>query len=256
MSALEDLAKMWSPDICRLSVTNEAGREIGSGTGFMTIHGLVTARHVLDAPAGLPVLVRRGDKEWKTSTTDIRGRITHESPESKYDYAVVSLKDVDMSFAHATSVIERPTLPPVGRQVAYLGYPFGSTSLVVSSGYVSAVEGASNGVTQLRIDGSVNRGNSGGPLLDLETGQLLAIVTRAETGFLVEQMKRLQEALRQNVQFLENLPSLMKIGGVDPMDVSRAAMVALLEVAVHLERSANVGIGYAFSVDPLAVTLI
>ena len=39
----------------------------------------------------------------------------------------------------------------------------------------------------------------------------------------------------------------MKIGGIDPMDCIRASFAAVEQVANNLRRSANVGIGFAFS---------
>jgi hypothetical protein len=250
---LEDLARDWSPLICRLTVQDSSALH-GSGTGFMTAHGLITASHVANVPPGLRFVIQRGGLQIEIPTQDVKARITHESVEQKHDYAVISMNGIDPRIAASDVTVGAPTTPPVGRHVAYLGYPFGSSSLVVSSGYVSSVE-QQGPVTVLRIDGSVNRGNSGGPVVDLQTGELIALVTRAETGFIVEQMTGLQDALRQNIDFLENMPSIMQIGGIDPMKVSQAAMVALLEVSGHIERSANVGIGYAFATGELARTL-
>jgi hypothetical protein len=49
----------------------------------------------------------------------------------------------------------------------------------------------------------VNSGNSGGPLIDLKTGKVAGIITRAETGLLREQFDRLLQALKDNQRILQ-----------------------------------------------------
>jgi S1-C subfamily serine protease len=249
---LETVAAEWSPRIVRISVT-DGQREAGVGTGFITRHGIVTAGHVvLELPSGLRAQVDQGSHRWELATEELRGRVRMESPEQRHDYAVISTAGVAQPFSKGTVTVQPPVQPPVGRQVAYLGHPFGTTALVVSSGYVSSVETTPLGVIQMRVDGSVNRGNSGGPLIDLVTGELVAIVTRAATGFLVEQMNELKVALAQNVRVLQAAGGGVFMGGIDAIGALRASMSALLEVTEHIERSANVGIGYAFGTAELA----
>lgn len=256
MSNLETTARYWAPRVVRISIS-DGTNEAGAGTGFITRHGIVTASHVVTGlPPGLTVRIDQGTQRWSLATQELRARVRMESPEQRHDYALISTTGAPEAFTSSAVSVDAPTVPPIGRHVAYLGHPFGTTSLVVSSGYVSSVETTAQGVVQLRIDGSVNRGNSGGPLVDLTTGALIAIVTRAATGFLVDQMNQLKQALAKNIEVLQATAGGISFGGpmgqVDPIDATRAAMAALLEVTQHLERSANVGIGYAFGLTELA----
>ena len=177
-----------------------------------------------------------------------------ESLEHAHDYAVLSLSGAPFGFAPSALAVQRPAIPPVGRQVAYLGYPFGASQLVVSSGYVSSVDSVGT-VTVLRIDGSVNKGNSGGPLFDVETRALVGIVARAETGLVRDQFEELRKALASNVDVLTNTQAVIQVGGIDPIQGIRATMIAMSMIVNQLERSANVGIGFAFSTDGLATAL-
>ncbi|MDD4928400.1 MAG: serine protease [Gallionella sp.] len=67
----------------------------------------------------------------------------------------------------------------VGTSVAYFGYPFGQSGLHVlkiSSSIISA-KVLSNNTKQFQLDAMVHEGNSGGPLVDLTTGQIIGIIS-------------------------------------------------------------------------------
>lgn len=251
MTPLEKAASRWTPDLCRISVHSATG-EIGAGTAFVCAHGLISNSHTVQAVAGTTFIVQRGSSTWSMTAEELRSRIVAESREDAHDYALISLYQAPRGFEPSGVRLARPQVPPVGRQVAYLGYPFGSSSLVVSTGYVSSLEAKPSGVVVLRIDGSVNRGNSGGPVIDLATGQVIALIARAETGFVMQHFRELQEALASNIQLLEKTQAVIQVGGIDPIQVSRATMVAIAQVTHLIERSANVGIGYAMGLGALA----
>ena len=73
----------------------------------------------------------------------------------------------------------------MGEAVAALGYPAG-LPLSVTRGSVSGINRSIriNGVTRrglVQTDAAVNHGNSGGPLLSVETGALLGLVDLGST---------------------------------------------------------------------------
>jgi len=87
--------------------------------------------------------------------------------------------------------------------------------------------------------------------LSLETGNVTGIITRAVTGIIEEEFNNLIMELRQNQEILSQTGASMKIGGVDPVQGIRASQAAMEQIARNLKRSANVGIGYAFSINPI-----
>jgi hypothetical protein len=99
----------------------------------------------------------------------------------------------------------------------------------------------------------VNAANSGGPLILPETGEVIGIVTRKATG-LSNMFDILRDSLRRNLQELTRLRSgggSISIGGVDPVQAAEVTQSQLLILLDQIERSANVGIGYAFSAKHL-----
>ena len=64
------------------------------------------------------------------------------------------------------------------QRIIAAGYPFGkylSDDMKFTSGIVSSLKGLGDDSTRLQIDAALNRGNSGGPIIDENTGELVAV---------------------------------------------------------------------------------
>ena len=64
------------------------------------------------------------------------------------------------------------------QRIIAAGYPFGkylSDDMKFTSGIISSLKGLGDDSTRLQIDAALNRGNSGGPIVDENTGELVAV---------------------------------------------------------------------------------
>ncbi len=61
-----------------------------------------------------------------------------------------------------------------------------------------------------------------------------------------KQFNRLLQALKNNYEIL-NHRSIIKVRGIDPIQAIKASQVSMGQIVTQLRRSANVGIGFAFS---------
>jgi len=104
----------------------------------------------------------------------------------------------------------------------------------------------------IQLDASINAGNSGGPLIDTETGVAFGMVSRRATG-LTRLFGQLRLAIRENIQFAERsqVGVSMSVGGFDPVEGFIAGQKQILATFDEIERQANVGIGYAISGEHL-----
>ena len=144
-----------------------------TGTGFLHKSGTVlTAAHVVsdcdvkDVRIGLP-----GGKDISVSN-------------------IISDEDIDVSCLTPTSTIKGDALPitgksnfAIGAQVSTWGFPFGygGTLPMLSAGYLAGIDAieSKSGMTVRRwvVNAAFNSGNSGGPLIDVETGSIIGIVS-------------------------------------------------------------------------------
>ena len=224
------------------------GRKIGSGSGFLINDGIITNYHVVRATSFDAIAIRFDGDDPSDQGSYIRVTIDDvvaaESPENEMDYAFLSMNELEFEGRYKFTFSEESV--KVGQKIAFMGYPFGMFNLTCHIGYISSIY-TKNDVLIYQIDGSVNGGNSGGPLISLDTGNVIGIVTRAQTGLIEKQFDNLIQTLQSNQQALSKAKTIMKIGGFDPVQGFIASQAAMDVIAKNIKRSANVGIGFAFS---------
>lgn len=224
-------------------------QKIGSGSGFLVSGGIITNSHVIRKADFDAIAIRFNESDAGDQGSYIRvivnDVIAAESLENEKDYAFLKIKEPEFNGRHIFSFSENETVK-VGQIIVFMGYPFGMYNLTSHTGYISSIY-EKNDVLVYQIDGSVNGGNSGGPLISLDSGDVIGIITRAQTGLIEKQFKNLIKALKSNQKALSQVKTVMSIGGFDPVKGFVASQAAMEIIAQNLKRSANVGIGYAFS---------
>jgi hypothetical protein len=251
MGSLPDVIKRARPAVVRLAFF-QGSEQIGGGSGFLTAGKLVSNSHVIRGEGFDAVEITFGDHDEnpiapvRLAKEDFYDRICDESTEHNSDYVVLDMStEPEFDSRVNFELQESDGLAEVGDQVLFLGFPFLAAHITAHVRYISANYrlGATH---RLQIDGSINPGNSGGPLLHLESGKVVAIITRMEPG-LYKDFDDLVGAIRNNVQALSRTGGArMTIGGIDPVEATRVTMSILGRIAANLKRSANVGIGWAY----------
>lgn len=225
---------------------------IGFGSGFLVEGGLVTNSHNIRSCEIDAIAIRFDDTDPNESSNYIRiapnDCVIAESPEEDKDYIYLKMSEPEFKGRHVFEFLDSNDSMLVGESAVFLGFPFGMKHLTSHVGFISSIHNR-NSVKVIQIDGSVNGGNSGGPLLEIKTGKVAGIVTRSVTGLIEEQFRNLLNALKQNQKALDGAKSVMRIGSIDPIQAISASQAAMEQIARDLHRSANVGIGYAYSIE-------
>lgn len=233
------------------------GERLGSGTGFMVNGFLVTNDHVCSGPEDSDVLIRFHGSNissnplldgYELTYSDFRSRMKAGSGMNSYDFAVLDIPELKKHNLYNFSFGE-PAKKRIGEKVFFLGYPFEHFNLVCHAGIVSSFY-KNDMVDVIQIDASVNGGNSGGPLIDPENSKVIGIITRRATG-LTKAFEKLRLTLKSNIQLLKVANNNTFINNIDLFKYLLANHSYLLQVTDEIERSANVGIGYAFSIEQL-----
>jgi S1-C subfamily serine protease len=252
MSLADTVARVRS-GILQIAFGDKDRNKFGGGTGFLSNGLVVTNHHVfLGHLSAAHVGIRRDDmpagQYHRFTPNDFAARLVTGSQQQSYDYAVLRLPEAIHPDAHQFT-LESPGARRIGDPIALLGFPLEHDNLTCHQGVISSFY--ESGIAKIiQLDASVNAGNSGGPLLDPETGTAIGVVTRKATG-LTRLFDELRNSMQQNIKVAEAASAGIAIGGVDPVRAFLASQRQMLLTMNEIERQANVGIGYAFSVEHL-----
>jgi serine protease Do len=114
------------------------------------------------------------------------------------------------------------SLCKVGNGAFVVGYPMGFIEQVLLSAHIASIT-----ASDLRIDASVNHGNSGGPLFNVN-GEQIGVVN-AKHGSLSTFLTQVQAA---------RPGASITVGGINPIQV-------LQQLIDEMQKNLNLGIGYA-----------
>ena len=159
----EVLAERAQKSLVVVRATDRTGSDSGLGTGFVIEGGLIaTAHHVIGD--GREIRVELPDGK-------LVPVVEVYASSSRLDLAILKVADLQLP-ALTLSADDRT---PQGREVVALGHPEGFRNSIVS-GVISGHQDI-DGVEMLQLAMSIERGNSGGPVLDRQ-GSVVGIVTR------------------------------------------------------------------------------
>ncbi|MFA6476531.1 MAG: serine protease [Candidatus Paceibacterota bacterium] len=199
------------PSIALVIAVNAEGKPIGTGSGFVFSKKniLVTCNHVIkDVPS---IFIKFPDVEQIISAkTVVR--------DEEHDLALLKFDDKNRE---PLKMIDIKNVKE-GMGVLFAGYPLSMQELTTHQGILSAITKDITGAVTYLIDGTVNSGNSGCPLMD-ENGMVIGIV---------------------NAKRRERSDLLTKVENMSMGAVSLHG-VDLVEIYHALINNVQLGIGYA-----------
>ncbi len=217
------------------------GNSSGSGFHFIDKQIIVTNYHVIELSIRNPAIPIIGFTE---SGKSYRLQVVSYSDQFVYDFAILhAIDDVDSS----RTVLQPKIFDkiPRGLEVLFSGFPHGIPHLLVHKAIISGYPDGKS----FYIDGSVNGGNSGGPIIDKADLSVVGIVTQrrfiqgADLSAMASEAQRLNSHCKQ-----------IKGGGsVNIMGIDFASFAEMIGHSLEIssaiiEANANSGIGVGFNI--------
>ena len=249
-----DLWQNIHKSVCSITFLKNDER-IASGTGFKVNNKLVTNYHVIQVPTATHVQLRFVNEDGYTDSAfkimplnQFLTKLADSMPVDSWDYAILDLDWPEFASIPSLNLCVIDEFA-IGQSVALFGYQFGQPNLSIHSG-ILASRFVSDGVKYLQLDASVNQGNSGGPLVNLNTSEVIGIITRKMTG-LTKQFDELLRSFEYNIQTLEQASKggRIQMFGIDPIEGMKISQTQMAKISLEIKRSANVGIGYAYELE-------
>lgn len=257
-----DLKQQWKynyQSICKIQHL-KSGKIIGGGTGFKIDNKIITNSHVYNTTdieetritfVNADCVSSRLTKKYTKS--QFESLLLDAMPPASWDYAILDASDDDYNLIPSLILAEKEFEINIGQDCFFLGFPLSSDNLSIHSASISSKsKSTETNVKSIQIDASVNNGNSGGPLLDYETGKIIGIITLKKTGF-TQQFEELNASFKENIKAIKAIPegSRVHIMGIDPLRSFEIIQIQLEHLCVEISRTANVGIGYAYELDEI-----
>lgn len=255
-----DLWKAIHKSVCSIIYFDNDER-IASGTGFKVGNKLITNNHVIQVSQATDVLLRFVNEDGYTDFTSKRMRVTDFQaklldgmPEDSWDYAIFDFDIAEFSTIPSLQLSNQDKFA-IGQSIALFGFQFDQPNLSIHSGILSS-RFTREDVKYLQLNVSVNQGNSGGPLVDPETMQVVGIITRKMTG-LTRQFDELLRSFSENIGVLEEASQSGRIQmfGIDPINAFKVSQTQMAKISREIKRSANVGVGYAYELEKIRQSL-
>ena len=185
--------------------------------------------------------------------------------EPSFDLAILNL-DILSIYPNILSKCDPKTID-LGEDLLILGFPLGSNKITVHKGFLSAKGKASDfppGALKslddtcplLQIDGTINEGFSGGPVIQVSSGKICGFIT-SKYG-LLSSFKELRHTLNSLIDsdFFKELRSVAQKG--DPIIIGGIKwhkfvllLIDSLNIMVRSIQFMHVGIGYAINIEVL-----
>ena len=210
-----ELIKRVRPSIAKIFRVDAQGNPAGTGSGFVFSKNkiVVTCNHVV---TGAHSILVRFDGDASVLVANV----------------ILNDQEHDLALLKIEGLQREPLMPgrseevSEGMPVLFSGYPLSFDTLTTHQGILSAITVDAVGIRTYLIDGTVNSGNSGCPLLNAQ-GEVIGVVNAKQ---------------REFKQFLDSVEQ-MPVGALALHGVDVAAIYKALLANVQL------GVGYAVPVS-------
>lgn len=230
-------ARMAVPSVFRI----QCPQKNRGGSAFLHKSGkVITAAHIVDGALSSEVfLITSKNKKIK-----VREIVMDE-------YLDLALLTPESKLTGNCLPISSDSRFTIGSQVAIWGYPEGYSSNfpLLSVGYLSGTDHvpAQSGelIKRWVVNGAINRGNSGGPLIHVESGKVIGVIS-SKLAPMPKYIEEALEALKQNkaiTVFTRTHPD----GSKERMSTAQVAA----EVLQHLRNQTQLVIGHIVHIEDL-----
>lgn len=240
--------------VCQLRFLNERNVLVDSLTGFKVDECLLTSQFAFYVDKAFKVEIVFVDSDANTPTASMqipyREFINDMRVGVINNYGQYAIFNIDLPvFKNIPGLtLSRERNFPIGISVATLSFNYGSNNLSLKRGILSSTFSNADGQRFIQYDGMLINGNSGSPLIDLKTNEVIGIACRRNTP-LVNAYNQLIDIISDNLVELKKVEELVLFGDVDPVQVLIANQNQLKQLASLIYKYTGCGVANAVALD-------
>lgn len=240
--------------VCQISFLTSAGINVLSMTGFKANgHFLITDDYLYKVKNASQVKLRFVESDGYNehvsitlSMKDFKKRIIDNYEGANLPFAVINL-DFDEFNEIPSLKFNIDKNVPIGQPVAVLGYQLDKDNLAIKSGIVSSML-ETEGYKHYQVDSSIKQGNSGSPLINAETGEVIGVIGH-KLATVTQSHKRMKQIINNNLAILKKSQGKFNVEEIDPIQVLIANQNQIKHITNEIYKTATMTSGYALDIS-------
>lgn len=242
--------------VCQINFYSQSGIKLLSMTGFKVNNNfLITDEFffkTIKKASEVEIKFLKADgftenKSKKVSVEDIEKRIIKDIDNNKVAFAAINIDFDEFENIPSLKLNLNKNLE-VGQPVAILGFQLETSNLCVKSGIISSAFMSENGLKYIQVDSSIKQGNSGSPLINAETFEVVGIIGH-KLATITQSHKRMKQIINNNLAILKKSQGLFNVEEIDPIQVLIANQNQIKHITNEIYKTATMSIGYALNIS-------
>lgn len=241
--------------VCQLSFYSSAGIKLLSMTGFkVNNHFLITDDYLFKIYKAVKVKISFVNSDGYTENASIeipmnelKKRIIKGIDKEKISFAAINMDFEEFANIPSLKLSTNKTIE-IGQSIAVLGYQLDQENLSIKTGIVSSAFKHDNGLKYLQVDSNIKQGNSGSPLINAETGEVIGIIGH-KLATITQSHKRMKQIINNNLAILKKSQGKFNVEEIDPIQVLIANQNQIKHITNEIYKTATMSIGYALDIS-------
>jgi len=246
--------KKCQKSVCQLSFYSASGIKLVSTTGFKANNKyIITDEYIYKIYKASEVQIRFVTEDGiselasvRITMNELKQRMIKSLSKDKIPFAAIHI-DFD-EFKNIPSLkMNFSGKFDIGQPIALLGYQLEQENLAIKTGIITSAAFNDNGYKYLQVDSSVKQGNSGAPVIDAETMEVIGIIGH-RLAAITQSHKRMKQIINKNLAILKKSQGKFNVEEIDPIQVLIANQNQIKHIANEIYKTASMRVGYALDV--------
>lgn len=241
--------------VCQLNFYSSSGIKLVSMTGFkVNDQYVITDDNILKISKAVKVKIvfvnpdgYTENKSVEISMEELKRRIIKGIDKKKTAFTAINIDFKE--FKNIPSLkISNDNNNDIGHNIAVLGYQLDHDNLSIKTGIISSVFVHDDGLKYLQVESNINQGNSGSPLINAETGEVIGIIGQ-NLASITQSHRRMKQIINNNLTILKKSQGIFNIEEIDPIQVLIANQNQIKYITNEIYKNATMSIGYALNIS-------
>ncbi len=242
--------------VCAVNFFSSKGIRYDSVTGFKYGRYLITDEMVykIDRASEVQIAFMEDDgltikASVKITDKDFRNRMIKGIKENIPGFALIDIDFPQFDDIPSLKLSNKKSVA-IATPIAVIGHQLEHNNLAIKTGIVSS-HLRQNGLKYMQFDAAIDRGNSGSPLINAETCEVIGIVGH-RLASLLEGYKRMIQIINNNLSMLKEAEGKINLQDIDPIQVLIANQNQIKHMAQDFFKTASIMYGFALEINQVS----